>query len=320
MLPLDGLYISGATVNYDEHTKMITIANMFTKGSIKVGSRYASVNGKRVVYSESPQQINKQLYLPLRFVNDAIGGSLNWNAASRRADINYPEFVGDGKVKNDAYFINGVNGTLYKRDTAGVIHSLGISSANLEPGYIGDTRITFVKISEDADLVTIQNSNGEPSMNLTVINLFVKKGAILRQSKGNYWQFYPEDVKIYGGNAVMNDGHYIRLIAPDASVKATWNVSILAGEPDLSYSIEAIGENYLIVRSSQEGLLTLIDMETNEAILLYKEFSILPSDMPGFKYDGIHFTGKDENQSELQFEFTNNNKVKSTFTYQLGDQ
>lgn len=320
MLPLDGLYISGATVNYDEHTKMITIANMFTKGSIKVGSRYALVNDKRVVYSESPQQINKQLYLPLRFVNDAIGGSLNWNADSRRAVINYPEFVGEGKLRNDAYFLNGVNGTLYKRDTAGVIHTLGISSAKLEPGYIGDTRITFVKISEDADLVTIQNSSGEPSMNLTVINLFVKKGAILRQSTGNYWQFSPEDVKIYGGNAVMNDGHYIRLIAPDASVKATWNISKLAGEPEVSYSIEAIGENFLIARSSQEGLLTLIDLEANEAILLYKEFSINPIDMPGFKYDGIHFTGKGENQSELQFEFTNNNKDKSAFTYQLGVQ
>ncbi|MNO25172.1 hypothetical protein D3C76_150040 [compost metagenome] len=318
MLPLDGLYISGATVNYDERTKIISIENMFTKGTMKAGSRYATVNGKTVVYPVGPQQINKHLYLPLRFVNDAIGGSLNWNAVTREAVISYPEFVGDGKISNDAYFLNGVNGTLYKRDTAGVVHSLGISAAKLEPGYIGDTKITCVEITEDTDLVTIQNSSGEPSMNLTVINLFVKNGVILRQSTGHYWQFSPEDLKIYNGNAVMNDGHTIRLIAPDASVKESWNISKLAGAPEDSYSIEAIGENYLIARSSKEGLLTLIDLEAKQAILLYKEFAINPRDMAGFKYDGIEFTGNGENKSELQFEFTNKNKIKTVFTYKLG--
>ncbi len=317
MLPLDGLYIGGATVNYDERTKMISIANMFTKGSMKVGSRNATVNGKKVVYSAGPQQINKALYLPLRFVNDAIGGSLNWNAVSRAAIITYPEFVGDGKVNKNAYFLNGVNGTLYKRDTTGVVNSLGVSTAKLEPGYIESTQITSVKISEDADLVTIQNSSGEPSMNLTVINLFVKKGAILRQSTAQYWQFAPEDLKTYNGNAVMNDGHTIRLIAPDASVIASWNISKLAGAPDVSYSIEAIDENYLIIRSSQEGLLTLIDTKAKQSILLYKEFGINPSDMPGFKYDDIHFTGNGKDKSELQFEFTDKNKIKTVFTYYL---
>ncbi|GGH22220.1 copper amine oxidase N-terminal domain-containing protein [Paenibacillus segetis] len=315
MLPLDGLYISGVTVNYDERTKMISIANMFTHGSMKVGSRNATVNGKAVAYSEGPRQINKQLYLPLRFVNDAIGGSLNWNPESREAFISYPEFVGGGMISNDAYFINGVSGTLYKRDTAGVVHSLGVSTAKLEPGYIGDTKITVVAVSEDADLVTIQNSSGEPSINLTVINLFVKKEVILRQSKGHYWQFSPDNLKMYKGNAVMNDGHNVRLIAPDASVKGTWNISKLAGVPEDSYAVEAMGENFLIVRSSQDGLLTLIDTTANQAILLYKEFDINPSDMAGFKNDGIHFTGNDVNTSELQFEFTNKDGTKTAYTY-----
>lgn len=210
-----------------------------------------------------------------------------------------------------------MNGTLYKRDIAGVVRSLGVSTAKLEPGYTGNSQISFVKITEDTDLVTIRISSGEPSMNLTVINLFVKKGAILRQSTGHYWQFSPEDLKIYNGNAVMNDGHVIRLIAPDASVKESWNLSKLVGEPDFSYSIEAIGESYLIARSSQEGLLTLIDMEAKQAILLYKEFGINPSDMPGFKYDGIIFTGNGKNKSELQFEFTDTKKIRTAFTYQL---
>lgn len=145
MLLLDGLYISGATVIYDERTKMISIANMFTKGSMKVGGRSATVNGKVVTYSEGPQLINKYLYIPLRFVNDAIGGTMNWNAVSRKAIISYPEFVGEGKISNDAYFLNGVKGTLYKRDSSGVVRSLGVSTAKLEPGYIDNTQVSFVK-------------------------------------------------------------------------------------------------------------------------------------------------------------------------------
>ncbi|WP_379137332.1 copper amine oxidase N-terminal domain-containing protein [Paenibacillus sp. sgz500958] len=320
MLPLDGLYIPGGTVDFNETTKVISITNMFTKGRLKVGSRIGAVNGKTVVYSAGPQQIHKHLYVPLRFVNDAIGGSLKWNAESREAVISFPEFVGDGKITNNAYFINGVNGTLYKRDTAGIVHSLGISPAKLEPGYIGNTRITNVEISEDTDLVTIENSSGEPSINLTVINLFVKKGAILRQSNAHYWQFSPENLKTYKGNAVMNDGHTIRLIAPDASVIESWNISKLAGTPEDSYAVEAIGENYLIVRSSKEGLLTLIDTEANQAVLLYKEFGINPLEMPGFKDDGLQFIAEGESKSELQFEFVNKYKMRTVFTYPMDAQ
>lgn len=90
MLSLDKLYVSGATVSYDEHTRMITINNILTTGSMKIGSRMASVNGKQITYSAAFQQVNKQLYIPLRFVNDAIGGSLDWNAKKREAFISYP--------------------------------------------------------------------------------------------------------------------------------------------------------------------------------------------------------------------------------------
>lgn len=276
------------------------------------------VNGKQITYSAAFQQVNKQLYIPLRFVNDAIGGSLKWNEDSREALISYPEFVGDGQTSKDAYFLNGVDGTLYKRDAAGVVHSMGASATKLEPYYIAGTRLTSVKISKDADLVTIQNSSGEPSVNLTVFNLFVKNGAILRQSTAHYWQFSPLELKSYGGNAVMNDGHTVRLIAPDASVLQAWNVSKLAGTPDQTYAIEAIGENYLVARSSQEGFLTLIDTGANRAILLYKEFGIDPLDMTGFKYDGIEFAGSNDDKSELRFKLTGSKKESKTFMYRLG--
>lgn len=95
MLSLDKLYVSGATISYDEHTRMITINNLFSTGSMKIGSRIATVNGKQITYSAAFQQVNMQLYIPLRFVNDAIGGTMDWNANKREAFISYPNFVGE---------------------------------------------------------------------------------------------------------------------------------------------------------------------------------------------------------------------------------
>ncbi|WP_342478366.1 copper amine oxidase N-terminal domain-containing protein [Paenibacillus sp. FSL H7-0350] len=317
MLSLDKLYVRGATITYDEHSRMLTIQNLLTQGSMKIGSTHASVNGKQITYSAAFQQVNKQLYIPLRFVNDAIGGSLEWDAVHREAYISYPEFAGEGLTNKNAYFLNGVDGTLYKRDITGKVHTVGASTAKLDPYYIAGTRITAEKISDDADLVTIQYSSGEPSINLTVYNLFVRKGVILRQSKANYWQFSPEDIKIYEGNAVMNDGHSVRLIAPDGSVKQIWNHSKLAGTPEATYTIEGISGSILIVRSSQDGILTLIDTVAKQAVVLYEEFGIDPTELAGFTYDGIQFTGVSADRSELQFMFTNNKKASSVFTYRL---
>ncbi|WNS44715.1 copper amine oxidase N-terminal domain-containing protein [Paenibacillus sp. MMS20-IR301] len=321
MVPLDGFYVRGGEVTYDKGRQTITIVNVFTKGSIKVGSKNAVVNGKKVTYAAAPQQINKQLYIPLRFVSDAIGGALKWDAASRQAFISYSEYTGEGRTRKDAYFLNGVTGTLYKRDEAGVVHSLGATTAKLDPYFISGAQVTHVRISDEADLVTIQYSYGEPSINLDIIRLFVNKGVIMRQAKVHYWQYAPlEELKVYEGNAVMNDGQSFRLIAPDGSVKQTWNIAKLAGTPDVSYSIEAIGENYVLARSSDEGMLTLIDTGANRAVLLYKEFGINPLDMAGFKYDGIKLTGTGGDPSELEFEFTSGKKESKTFTYRLGTE
>lgn len=116
----------------------------------------------------------------------------------------------------------------------------------------------------------------------------------------------------------MNDGHSVRLIAPDGSVKQTWNMSKLAGTPDATYAIEGISGNVLIVRSSQDGVLTLIDTVAKQAVVLYKEFDIDPKEFAGFIYDGIRFTGVSPDQTELQFMFTNNKKASRPFTYRLG--
>jgi len=314
MIALEGLIIEGISVSYDEKSQVIAVKNVLTAGTIKVGSKTGAINGKKIMYTAEPQRINKQLFVPLRFINDAIGGKLEWNAPGRYASISYPQFVGGG-ADSGGYLLDGLNGILYQRDDQERIRRLGVSTVKLDPGYISWTRITATKVSEDADLITIINNYGEPAINEAVYTLFVKKGKILRQSYAHYWQFTPEDIKLYNGDAVMNDGHQVRLIGSDGSVKSTWNVSQLAGNPQANYAVEALGEGYIVARWSEEGLLTLIDLRTKKSIILFEEFKINPADNPGY----LRFVGSDENQMELKFVFTNKDKQEITYTYKLNN-
>ncbi|TFE25203.1 copper amine oxidase N-terminal domain-containing protein [Cohnella luojiensis] len=317
LIPLEGLLAAKGMVNYDKRSKVIKVNNILTVGTIKEGSKVGYINGKKIVYAAEPQRINEQLYVPLRFISDAIGGKLEWNAHEHYASIKYPEFIGDN-TESGNYLLDGMSGVLYNRDDSGKIHRLGISTAKLEPGYIIGTKMTAAKVADDADLISIYHSHGEPSSNVEVYTLFIKKGKILRQSHAHYWEFVPDDIKLYKGNAVMNDGHIVRLIGVDGSVISSWNVSKLAGNPDHSYAVEALGEGYIVVRWSNEGFLTVIDLRAQKAVILFKEFGIDLKDIPGFRYDSIRFSGIGNDPTELEFTFTNRDNQAKIYTYKLG--
>jgi hypothetical protein len=220
----------------------------------------------------------------------------------------------------DGYFLDGMSGILYMRDVEGRIRRLGLSTAKLEPGYIAWTRMVTTKISKEADLITITHSHGEPASNVEIYTLFVAQGKILRQSHAHYWEYIPEDIKLYMNNAVMNDGRVVRVIGADGTVKSSWNVAKLAGKPKGNYAVEAIGQNFIVARWSEEGMLTLIDLSTGKAAILFEEFGIDREAVQGyFRYDGIRFSGSDADETELLFTFTDKDEQVATYIYKLDE-
>lgn len=311
--------VARGLATYDETSQVIKVNNLVSAGRIRVGSGVGYVNGKKIVYAAGVQRIDKQIYVPMRFLSDALGGILTYDREHHSANVTYPEFVREDNAAF-GYFLDGMSGILYKRDGDGRIRRLGKSTAKLEAGYIAGTQMTVTKVAEDTDLITINHSHGDPSSNVEIYTLFVAKGKILRQSHAHYWEYLPEDVKLYKDNAVMNDGHVVRLIGADGTVKSSWNVSKLAGKPKGNYAVEAIGEDFIVARWSEEGILTLIDLITGKATILFEEFGIDIKEIWGyFRYDGIRFSGSDEDQTELTFSFTNKDEQVKTYTYKLGD-
>lgn len=61
--------------------------------SLRIDSRSASVNGKTVTLSSPGRNVNGNTLVPLRFVGEATGAAVGWNAAGRQITIYSEEYI-----------------------------------------------------------------------------------------------------------------------------------------------------------------------------------------------------------------------------------
>lgn len=84
LVPLRGVFEKlGATVAYDGGTRSILAVRGPTTVTLKLGSRDAQVNNTTRTLSVPAQAVNGTTLVPLRFVSEALGANVNWQAASR---------------------------------------------------------------------------------------------------------------------------------------------------------------------------------------------------------------------------------------------
>jgi len=67
----------GFLIGWDSKTQVITGTKNDLKINLKLGSKIATVNGKQKTLLVAPVQINGYTYIPLRFVGEASGKSVN---------------------------------------------------------------------------------------------------------------------------------------------------------------------------------------------------------------------------------------------------
>lgn len=88
LVPLRGIFESlGATVNWNQKQQLVTARHAKTTISLKIGSKSPKVNGK-VVPIEVPAKItNGRTLVPIRFVSESLGATVNYNASSKTITI-----------------------------------------------------------------------------------------------------------------------------------------------------------------------------------------------------------------------------------------
>lgn len=80
--------ILGVTVNWDDTTGAIKAKTTDMELTLIPGTKTAKINGTPVELSTAPKQVGGNIMIPLRFVSEAFGAEVKWDAANNIISIN----------------------------------------------------------------------------------------------------------------------------------------------------------------------------------------------------------------------------------------
>ncbi len=80
----------GADVQWDPVLRIVTIVFNDTKIILQIGSKFASVNGKKVILDAPPRIINGRTMVPIRFIAESFDAHVAWDDATKTITITYP--------------------------------------------------------------------------------------------------------------------------------------------------------------------------------------------------------------------------------------
>ncbi|AKL94734.1 phosphate ABC transport system substrate-binding protein PstS [Clostridium aceticum] len=79
----------GAKVNWNANKKEVTVTTAATDVSLVIDSKTAKIDGKNVTLDVPARIINGRTFIPLKFIADAVGAKVSWNAGTSTVDIKY---------------------------------------------------------------------------------------------------------------------------------------------------------------------------------------------------------------------------------------
>lgn len=97
LVPLRGVLESlGATVDYNPATATVSARRGATQLSLQIGSTQAFVNGRATYLDVPARTITGRTVVPLRFMSEALGATVNWNSSTRTVAISTGAGTGTG--------------------------------------------------------------------------------------------------------------------------------------------------------------------------------------------------------------------------------
>jgi len=79
----------GAKVTWDEKKRAVLIAKGKTKVELPLDKKSAVVNGKTVKLEAEAQIINNRVVVPVRFLSQALGAKVSWDAQAQSVHVSY---------------------------------------------------------------------------------------------------------------------------------------------------------------------------------------------------------------------------------------
>lgn len=293
--------------NVVQNGNRITVRGKVYSFAIRIGSNTAVLNGKSTRMKGSPWTRNEEVFVPAKFLVDALKGTGLKYEPEVKTIVASDIYSGHNKSH-----YGGLNYRISSDGKLSATNSEGVTKQlyDFETETYNPHNFEFTKTNQGLLILRITDIYGEPMVQQHVFTVIMKNGAVIRQSKVNYFKRFANNaaVSVNGKELVLTDGIKLRILEDHTgSVKETYDLIELGGVEG-KYAVEAVEDDFLLIRSNTKGLLTYIDRRTRERIVLYKELLPLEeqqyaenNDVPYYG-DEIYFLRRTE--QNLEFKIT----------------
>lgn len=82
-----------AEVEWDEASRRVFITSGSTKIVFKIGSNKATINNEQTTMDCAPVIVDGRTMVPIRFVSEKLGYTVNWDGTAKKVSINAPDII-----------------------------------------------------------------------------------------------------------------------------------------------------------------------------------------------------------------------------------
>ncbi|TLS53582.1 copper amine oxidase N-terminal domain-containing protein [Paenibacillus antri] len=292
--------------------KKILINRPGVRIEMTLGSRQATVNGKPYALTAMPKNVNGVVFVPVRFVSEALGADVQWKSDDRRVELQFENLYSFAEKGTRGYWLHRSTGELYASENGQAAALVADTEFKLQR-YV---ELAVETLSPSSDVVTAVDNYGEPGINNDVYRFVVASGKLTLETKTHYWGVHPiRNVStLPDGHALLMDGATLYEVDAAGATTSTHDLRALTGYEDEAFQVEWYDDAYMVVRPHSTGWLTLIDRETNETKRLIDEVAteeklamleelqkVGPNDFDFMNWDGLEVAGRQGDKLQLSF-------------------
>lgn len=239
---------------------------------LKPGSQSAIHNGQSIQLTAPSKIKNGSVYVPLRFIAQSLGAQVGWTASKRTVTISDPEvneweLVHSSPDASNVFWFNTSTGELYQY-TSGAKAAVLTGKLNYEPHSIHFVNINVDSLETGEFVVTVADHYGEPMVHIINNTAYIKNNKLLKQLSVEYFKRDNANVTNFRGHPLLTDGKRLQMLNPkDGSIEKEYDLVKLGGYNEL-YSVEGMGDDYLLIRPNETGMLTLVNPDTGKKKVL----------------------------------------------------
>jgi len=256
----------GFKVRYDAASSSISLTRPKTELILELDQNVVTLNGISISNSDSPFIQNGTTYVPLRFIETATKGKIQWNKKTNEIIVTDEPFIHYSDAKAD-YWVSFESGKVYFSQE-GEIHEL--NGANVKPLERGKIKTNY--FGNQSHMLIVDDEHGAH------LNIFhnryqflVKNGVVIESAYYTYSGNYTaaDFQKVGWDQNYLFDGKILQLIDDSGTLSEKYNLNTITGEKG-PFVLDYLDPEFALVRPASSLQLIYIDLNKESSEVLYQ--------------------------------------------------